>query len=61
MSAGCSSSLKGATCNVQRHFEKQVSNGSWHLSSFETKDPDADLICTGKSCDSCEFKEVPVA
>lgn len=47
--------------HVQRHFEKQVSNGGWHLSSFETKGPDADLIYTGESCNSCEVNEVPVA
>lgn len=33
--------------HVQRHFEKQV--GSWHLSYFETKGLDADLIYAGKS------------
>lgn len=47
--------------HVQRHFEKQVSNGGWHLSSFETRGPDADLIYTGESCNSCEVNEVPVA
>lgn len=47
--------------HVQRHFEKQVSSGGWHLSSFEMKGPDADLIYTGESCNSCEVNEVPVA